>query len=294
MNRKNLLVVLMLALGVGAACAAVAWHRNRPVARVNSQSISSAELSRELHERFGAEVLQDLVNQRLVAQAAEEAGLAAGEAEIDAWVADFRRRPEARALLDSGRLAEERLRRNLATVVPLYRLALKDVPEEERKQYFRQHRSEFEELRLRHIRLGTRAEATELRQRIHSPADFLTLASVHSQDENARASGGDLGPVTRAELEDSFAEADVDGLFSQTPNGLSDPLQSDSGAWHLFLVEGRTVHYDGLRRRVLEVMARPRLEACLEGLRAKARIEILLPSARAISPQASPPTEVPE
>jgi len=284
LNRKNLLVVLMLALGVGAACAAVAWHRNRPVARVNSQSISSAELSRELHERFGAEVLQDLVNQRLVAQAAEEAGLAAGEAEIDAWVADFRRRPEARALLDSGRLAEERLRRNLATVVPLYRLALKDVPEEERKQYFRQHRSEFEELRLRHIRLGTRAEATELRQRIHSPADFLTLASVHSQDENARASGGDLGRVTRAELEDSFAEADVDGLFSQTPNGL----------WHLFLVEGRTVHYDGLRRRVLEVMARPRLEACLEGLRAKARIEILLPSARAISPQASPPTEVPE
>jgi hypothetical protein len=78
LNRKNLLVVLMLALGVGAAGAALAWHRNRPVARVNSQSISSAELSRELHERFGAEVLQDLVNQRLVAQAAEEAGLAAG------------------------------------------------------------------------------------------------------------------------------------------------------------------------------------------------------------------------
>ncbi len=294
MNRKNLLVVLVLTLGVGAACAALAWHRNRPVARVNSQSISSAELSRELHERFGAEVLQDLVNQRLVAQAAEEAGLTAGEAEIDAWVADFRRRPEARALLDSGRLAEERLRRNLSTVVPLYRLALQDVAEEERKQYFRLHRPEFEELQVRHIRLGTRAEATELRQRIHAPADFLTLAGVHSQDQSTRANGGDLGRVTRAELEQSFAAADVDGLFSLALNGLSEPLQSASGGWHLFLVEGRTVHYDGVRRRVLEVMARQHLDACLERLRAKARIEILLPSAQAISPQASPPTEVPK
>jgi foldase protein PrsA len=292
LNRKNLLVVLVLALGVGAACAALAWHRNRPVARVDSQSISAVELSRELHERFGAEVLQDLVNQRLVARAAEEAGMTAGEAEIDAWVADFRKRPEARVLLDSGRLPEERLRRNLATVVPLYNLALQDVSEEDRKQYFRLHRSEFEELQLRHIRLGTRAEATELRQRIHSPADFLTLASVHSQDQGTRASGGDLGRVTRAELEDSFAKADVDALFSLAPNGLSEPLHSDSGSWHLFLMEGRTVHYEGLRRRVLEVMARPRLEACLEGLRAKARIEILLPSAQAISPQASPSTEV--
>jgi len=294
LNRKNLLVVLVLALGVGAACAALAWARNRPVARVNTQSISSAELSRELHERFGVEVLQDLVNQRLVAQAAEEAGLAAGEAEIDAWVADFRRRPDARALLDSGQLTEERLRRNLSTVVPLYRLALQDVSEEERKQYFRQHRSEFEELQLRHIRLATRSEAAELRQRIQTPADFLTLAGVHSQDEDTRASGGDLGRVTRAELEQSFAAADVDGLFSLALNGLSEPLQAASEGWHLFLVEGRTVHYDGLRRRVLEMMAREHLDGCLAGLRAKARIEILLPSARTVAPQASPPTEAPK
>lgn len=287
MNRKNLVVVLVLALGLASACGILAWNRNRPVARVNGQAISAAELSRELHERFGAEVLQDLVNQRLVAQAAEEAGLAAREQELDEWVADFRKRPEARALLESGRLAEERLRANLTTVVPLYRLALKDVSEEERKQYFRTHRSRFEELQLRHIRLGTQAEAAELRQRMDSPADFLALAGIHSQDGETRPLEGDLGPVTRAELEQSFAAVDVDALFGLAPGSLSAPLQAASGGWHLFLVEGRTVHYDGLRRRVLEAMARERLDGCLKGLREAARIEVLLPEAGS-APRHSP------
>ncbi len=277
MSRKKLafLLVLTLALGVGAAIAV--QNLDRPVARVNGQPITSEQLSKELRERFGNEVLQDLIGERLIAQAAQQYGLDVSGAELSQWVADFQQQPEARALLDSGRLTRARLRRNLATAVPLYYLALQDVPEAERKQYFRTHRTQFEELHLRHILLGSEEEALELRQRLQGPANFPTMASVHSLDDRTRASGGDLGRVTRAELEDSFPAAEVDLLMVLPPGTLSNPMQAQSGGWHLFLVEDRKVDYQSLRRRVVEEMARQRVDRCLAGLRARARVDVLLP-----------------
>ncbi len=283
MNNRKVAILLGLALVLGAAATALVAGLPRPVARVNGQTISSEELSLELRERFGPEVLQDLVTERLIAQAARQYGLDVSGGEISQWVADFQQQPEARALLDSGRLTRDRLRRNLTSAVPLYYLALQDTPEEARKEYFRAHRELFEELRLRHILLGSEQEALDLRQRLQGPADFSTLASVHSLDDRTRPAGGDLGRVTRAELEESFPEAEVAALFALAPGSVSPPLQARSGGWHLFLVEGRTVDYQSLRRRVVADMASQRVDACLEALRARARVEILQPSLRATS-----------
>lgn len=277
MNRKNLALFLTLAVALGALAAALAWRLNRPVALVNGQAITSEDLARELRMRFGAEVLQDLVGERLIEQAARQYGVDLPPGELSQWVADFRERPEARAMLDSGRLTEERLRRNLGTAVPLYYLSLKDTPEEDRKQYFRTHRSNFEELHLRHILLGSRDEGVELKARIRGADDFATLATVHSLDGNTRQEGGALGRVTRAELEGSFDQADVDQLFALQKGQVSEPLRAGTGGWHLFLVEGRKVDYQSLRLRVVEEMARERVAGYLEALRARAKVEFLLP-----------------
>lgn len=293
MNRKRLSLFLVLAALVGLACTALAWRLNRPVARVNGEAISASDLARELQSRFGDEVLQDLVGERLVAQAARQYDLDLPPGELSQWIADFRQRPDVQVALASGRLDEARLRRNLSTVVPLYHLVLQPVPEEERVQFFRDHRARFEEIRARHILLGSEGEALELRGRIRGASDFPTLAAVHSLDDRTRAGGGDLGPVTRAELEASFEAEDVQALFTLAPGTVSEPLQARSGGWHLFLVEGRRVDYQGLRRRVMEVMAQDRVAPYLDALRARARIDLLLPREAGPSPGPGSPSPTP-
>jgi len=288
LSNRKLTLLLAAALALGAGGATLVASLPRPVARVNGQAITSHELSEELSERFGHEVLQDLVTERLIALTARQYGLDVDGGEISQWVADFQQQPEARALLDSGRLTRDRLRRNLTTAVPLYYLALQDTPEEERKQYFRAHRELFEELHLRHILLGSQEEARDLGLRLQGASDFGTMASVHSLDDRTRAAGGELGRVTRAELEDSFPAAEVDRLFALPPGSVSPPVQAQSGGWHLFLVEGRKVDYQSLRRRVVADMASQKVDACLETLRARARVEVLEPSLK-VTPKGRPP-----
>lgn len=274
MTRKQLALLFVLAV---ALVASAAWFSSRrAVAVVNGETITRDDLTRELELRFGPEVLQDLVSERLISQAVRQYDVDVPPKEIDLWVADFRKRPEAQAMLATGRLSEARLRRNLATAVPLYYLALKDVPEEERKRFFRVNRDQFEELSLRHILLGSEEEASALADRIRQPADFGAMAAVHSLDPRTRAEDGYLGPTTRAELAGSFAPEDVDGLFSLKVGQMSGPLRASSGGWHLFLVEGRRVDYDSLRRRVVEVMAQQRIEPLRQSLRDSGKVEILL------------------
>lgn len=274
MTRKHLALLLILIL---ALLASLAWFSSpRAVAVVNGEAITRDDLNRELELRFGPEVLQDLVSERLISQAVRQYGVDVPAREVDLWVADFRKRPEAQALLASGRLSEARLRRNLATAVPLYYLALHDVPEEERKQFFRLNRDQFEELRLRHILLGSEDEASALRDRIRKPSDFAAMASVHSLDPRTRSEGGYLGPTTRAELEGSFTPEDVDRLFGMKVDEISVPLMASGGGWHLFLVEGRRLDYESLRRRVVEVMAQQRIEPLRQRLRQSGKVEILL------------------
>lgn len=308
MTRKHVailaLILALLALGAWLA-------RPRPAALVNGEAITRADLDRELELRFGAEVLQEMVSERLIAQALRTYGLDVPPREVDLWVADYRARPEAQAMMAAGRLSEARLRRNLATAVPLFHLALRDVPEEERKQFFRDHRADFEELRLRHILLGSADEAAGLRERIRQPSDFATLATIHSLDPRTGKSGGDLGPTSRAELQGSFARADVDRLFGLKPGEISSPMQAGGGGWHLFMVEGRRVDYESLKRRVVEAMAQDRIEPLRQRLQASGKVEILLdlegqaaeaPPARpprpgtgaGASPSTRPPSPLPE
>lgn len=286
MTRKTLALLLLLTL-VALACAA--WYSShRAVAVVNGESITRDDLSRELELRFGPEVLQDLVSERLISQAVRQYDVDVPAREIDLWVADFRKRPEAQAMMAAGRLSEARLRRNLETAVPLYYLALHDVPEEDRKKFFRVNRDQFEELSLRHILLGSEEEASALRDRIRQPADFGAMAAVHSLDPRTRPLDGNLGATTRAELAGSFSAADVDRLFGLKVGEISQPVMAASGGWHLFLVEGRRVDYESLRRRVVEAMAQQRIEPLRQGLRTNGKVEILLDLDELADPTPSP------
>jgi len=161
-------------------------------------------------------VLQDLIDQRLLALEAARLGL-----QDD---------PEARRRLAA---AQERILGNI-----LVETAMSDAVTEAAVQrvYEEQRRlaPSATELRARHILVGTREEADEVARLLAEGTGFAQLAARVSQDPATRFEGGDLGYFTRSGILPAFADV----AFDIEVGEVSAPFQTEYG-WHVLTVTDR-------------------------------------------------------
>lgn len=137
--------------------------------------------------------------------------------------------------------------------------------EEELRDYYRQHRSEFaetEERKARHILLKVgqdapegevaeaRQRARELAEQARDGASFAELARQHSQGPSASA-GGDLGWFKQGDMVGPFAER----AFQMEPGQISDPVRTRFG-FHVIRLEdvrgGKAPDFSQVREQVAE------------------------------------------
>lgn len=276
-NKYMIIIAVLAVIAAAEAVIILKPKKDPPAAQFSGEQITMKQLDAELRRLYGPAVLQDMITDRLIDKSVAQAKITAAPDELNAWIADYKKRPDAQELLASNQLNEERLRENLSRSVPMYKLILQNVPEADRKKYFNDHKSRFEEVELRSIVLGSEAEAEELLPRIKGEDGFASLAMVHSLDPQSRDIGGSLGRVTRSELEESFDPLSVKELFAQKIGTVSKPMPASGGGWYLFYVKNRATDYDSLRLRVIEVMASERLQGFLEKLRLQADAKIFWP-----------------
>lgn len=97
--------------------------------------------------------------------------------------------------------------------------------EEKVKEYFLNHRSEFDRARISHIVVGEESHAKEIIMQVsEDEEDFHALARKHSVDDNTRYTGGYLGLVSRAMLPPEIAAK----VFSAASGDLLGPYQVDA------------------------------------------------------------------
>ncbi|MGB3331123.1 MAG: peptidylprolyl isomerase, partial [Thermomicrobiales bacterium] len=89
-----------------------------------------------------------------------------------------------------------------------------------------------DQVKVQHILVATEDLATQLANEAKGGADFGALAKANSTDTQTSPTGGDLGWVTRDELDPATAEA----AFALDANGISDPIQTPYG-WEILRVE---------------------------------------------------------
>lgn len=121
------------------------------------------------------------------------------------------------------------------------------------QQYYDAHKSEYEEVKARHIlvrfkdsrvplREGQKelsdaeaaAKAKELKVKLDAGADFAELAKKESDDTGTGANGGDLGTFSHGQMVPEFDTA----AFAQPVGKVGDPVRSAFG-YHLIKVEER-------------------------------------------------------
>lgn len=221
-------------------------------ARVNGERITLADYEREL-ERYRAsleaqgidpsseegqeklnearvQILDVMIEQVLIQQAAQEVGVAVTDAEIDQYMDDMAAEAggeEAfRSKLEGWGETLEGARREVRTQLigmAMTERVVSEIPQS------------AEQVHARHVLVDTADEARRIHAQLEAGADFAALAKAHSQDTSTRDNGGDLGYFPRGIL---VASAVEEAAFSLQPGQFSDVITSTLG-YHIVQVVER-------------------------------------------------------
>ncbi|HHV55277.1 MAG TPA: foldase [Firmicutes bacterium] len=261
------------------------------MAIVNGRIITQRDLYEAMLDAIGESVLDQLITEELILQAAESAGVSVPDSVIEQKMAQIRAQfsTEAdyqEALRQSG-LSDRSLRRQLLLNELVTRLLTPqvNVTDEDVKAYFDEHQAELgqpEQVRARHILVKTKEEAEKIRAQLEEGADFAELARKYSLDESSAADGGELGFLTADQLVPEFSEA----AFALEVGAISQPVQTQYG-YHIIQVEEKKpavpAKLEEVSRAIVETLTKDRIRQIvpiwLRQLRAKATIQTFWPPA---------------
>lgn len=266
----------------------LANNGNEAVAEVNGTVITKDELFDEMFRFVGQEVLDELINIRLIEEEAVARDVNIDdriEAEIEALSAQFGGLEQLEFVLFQQGMTRDDLVRQLRPNLLLQALLEPEINIDPAmlRQVYEDNEDAFieeEAVQARHILVNTLEEAEELRARVVDGEDFSALAREHSTDAGSGAAGGELGWFGRGVMVAPFEEA----AFALDVGELSEPVRSDFG-YHLIIVDDRRdaglLPFEGEVEQVIrEQLTLQQMEQMvpefLQSLRNEADVRILL------------------
>jgi len=225
--------------GAAPASNATVTSTQEPLAaRVNGQPITLAVLNKEVARQIdgiravgdpipadmNAErdtVLNTLIDQLLIEQAASIQKITVSDADVDAEIqqdiAAAGGKDKWTAWLAANGLTEDENRGRIRDAL---------ITNKMRDIVVGGIGSTAEEVHARHILVASESTANDVLAKIKGGADFAALAAQYSQDTSTRQTGGDLGWFARGELLEPAVE---DAAFSLQASQISGPVKSKLG-----------------------------------------------------------------
>ncbi len=207
MNRFFASLALLLAARVAAAPVGM----DQVLVRVNSVPIRQSEVVERLLKRYGAQAVDEMIDETLLRQAAKSGEIAAPDAEVGRRLTKLQEQFGSRELfisqLEQAGSSVAKVKEDLSDEIVRERLVVKakslSTDDDELKKAFDENKDKLgspESVHLRHILVATDAEAQDVVAKIKAGADFKTLATEKSLAASGKASGGDYGFVARGML----------------------------------------------------------------------------------------------
>ena len=203
-------------------------------------------------------IVEELIDQRLLALEARRRGL--------------QNSPEARRRIAA---AEERILGNILLETEIAAQVTEDAAQRLYSEQTELARP-GEQIRARHILVGSREEAEAVIGLARDGRDFAELAVQYSTDIATRLQGGDLGYFSR----DGVLPAIAAAAFSTPEGGIAGPIETESG-WHvLYIVDRRAPDgpsYEDVRPSIVRFLTFETISNLVDHLRENARIEVIEP-----------------
>lgn len=285
--RKHWLLLTGIILAMLLAGCAAPVGGGGQAATVNSKPISQADYDKQIQltqdamkaqgldlnseegkatlDQLRTDILDQMIENELMRQAAESEGIKVTEADITSRVEEIKTQVGGAEVfntsLKQANLSETDFRnlvvRDQLVYERLYDKLMKDVP------------TTAEQVHSRHILVATEQEAKDIQARLAKGEDFAALAKQLSLDTGSNESGGDLGFYPRGVLDSAFEDV----IFKLQPSQTS-IVQTDFG-YHVVQVLERDPNR-ALATEVLQQLGEEKLNTYMDGLRSKAKIDRLV------------------
>ena len=217
----------------------------QPAVRINGQDILLRELAQESLERYGRDVLENVINRTIIQQACAGKGVTVTDAEVNQEITKTSKRfglpvDDWYRLLQAERgLTPLQYQRDVIwPLLALRKLAGREVRitrEMMKESYVDNYGPR---VKARMIVLDNRRRADEVWDKVYKhPEDFDDYARDYSTDSNSRALGGTIPPIRRYS---GAHEAIRNTAFSMENGEISGLIQVDVRRFVILKCEGRT------------------------------------------------------
>lgn len=202
------------------------------------------------------QLLETMINARVILQGAESSGVENDE-----------------AVQKTLKLAREQV---ISQAYLEKQLEAKMTPETLQEMYMAEMKNfnRQEEVRARHILLGSKKEADDVVAQLKAGVDFALLANTKSLDKENQ--GGELGYFTKNMMIPEFGEA----VFAMKKGQLSAPIKTPFG-WHVVLVEDRRLAappaFEDVEDQLKQIYAERNARNVVVEEREKAKVQVLIP-----------------
>jgi foldase protein PrsA len=152
----------------------------------------------EMEQRYGKEVLRELINQNVMNRLADKYDIKVTDEELDKEITLIK---SVYNSYDKDLMAnEEILRDRVRSELLLEKVVTKDVdiPSEDIERYYEENQDQYsipEMYNLSQIVAATREEAEQVADEIEDGSSFQALAMERSIDENSAVQGGNIGYI---------------------------------------------------------------------------------------------------
>jgi foldase protein PrsA len=291
--RKNffpaiLLLSLLACRPVSAAAAQPAAKDSDVLAVVNGAKLTKNEVKDRLWKRYGDATMRELMDELIIKQESAAQKVSADPKEIETRLKRLRSQfPDEAAftkrLEDSGtNLAEltQEIKGQVLREALLVKAKGLTVADAEIQKFFDDNKERLgapEAAHVRHILVKTEKEAKDFLTSLRAGADFAALAKQVSLDNATKDNGGDLGFVTKGNLQPEVEKV----VFALKTGQISEPVSTPSG-YHLIKLDelrpGKPAELKDIRDEIRQGMLGEKLTkewpGYLKELREKAKIEL--------------------
>ncbi|MFN7806583.1 MAG: peptidylprolyl isomerase [Planctomycetaceae bacterium] len=247
------------------------------------------DLAKECVARYGAEILDNLINRRIIQQACDQHGITVSEAEVKGEV---NRIAKKFGLDEENWLKMLQAERNVTPaqyyndiiwpMLALRKLAGETVEISDKELKLAFDRNYGPRVKARAIVLDNPRRAREVHAKVvANPEDFAKYVTEYSIDPNSRALGGVIPPIPRHAGNEKLEDV----VFKLKENEISSVVQVGVNQYMIVLCEGRTEQVvtemtsdveTMLRDQLTEEKVQQSVAKVFENLKEGARVENIL------------------
>ncbi|MFC0216101.1 peptidylprolyl isomerase [Paenibacillus chartarius] len=265
----------------------------RAVATVEGRTFTLGELYEELGRRYGATLLNQLLDREAIRLEGKALGVGVTPEEIDQELKRMQQGYDGeeqfyKSMKEQLGMTREQIREDMLYKLLLERIATNNIKisDEQVNEYISEHPEEFKqgvELHLAQIISANRELADKAYNELVKGADFAQVARDRSIDEETANGGGDLGYIEEG---DPFLPASVMKVaLTMKVGAFSQPIAIEDGRYAIIQLKERKIKKGAdpqtVREQVRKQLAlseAPPLQELVKTLRIKYRTEIKDPA----------------